>query len=722
MPRHINTFTGGLDRDTVPTMYKNTTYYNAKNFSIVVAEDLSSATLTNTKGVSVKITDYTSNANRTIVGLCEIDDSMIIFVKGNGTNGRIYKVPFTALEAVTATPINLNDGTYLLVSNSFDFGDNVEIVAREETSTIKKIYWVDGNNPIRYCNVSLGYTVLSGYSLDQFEIYQNVTFSTPVFSKLISGSLKCGMYQYAYCLYNQNANQTSYSPPSEFIQVGATGLNTLPTYFLGGDVGVDSANGIQISLSDSNTGYSFVRVVAMYYLSPESVPEVTIIYEGAKTSSMIITHTGNELLGTITAEQVVAAPNILTPKTLTSKFNYLFVGNVEESSFDVDFDARAYRFNSSKTCRLYKDSTDYTSDRTYIEFSKPTVYYGLSVSSDYGTVTKVPDQVSYLEGTSVQLTAVANSQYKFTKFTVNGVDSTDNPLTITMDGEKTVVTTYEYLTPIYSLTLTYSNGTVIATPSESLYYNNQLVSLAATANVGYSFSKWTKGGIDYIVNPLAFYMTGNTTVEAVFTIGVPTITTSSVTNIYSNKATCGGNVTSEGSSPVTEKGICWNTTGTPVSTDSHITGGAGLGSFSKDMTGLLPSTTYYVRAYAKYLGGTVYGSEQTFATTAEVITPSLNYLSFSPWGYPCTVRKFNVTSNVSGWTMDAPGGWIVFVDPADGYDHNGPLGTVQIEIGIDTDTFPPISGGRDGSINFYNTADVLVSQVNIRHLGTGESC
>ena len=148
----------------------------------------------------------------------------------------------------------------------------------------------------------------------------------------------------------------------------------------------------------------------------------------------------------------------------------------------------------------------------------------------------------------------------------------------------------------------------------------------------------------------------------------------------------------------------------------------GAGSFTRDITSLVPSTTYYVRAYAKYLGGVVYGNEQSFSTIAEVITPSLNYLSFSPWGYPCTVRKFNVTSNVAGWSMDAPGGWIVFVDPAGGYDHNGPLGTVQIEIGIDTDTFPPISGGRDGSINFYNTSDVLVSQVNIRHLGTGESC
>ena len=720
MPKHINTFSGGLDRDTVPTSYKNTNYYNAKNFSIVVAEDLSSATLTNTKGVTVKITDYNANASRNIVGLSEINNSMVVFVKGLGTNGRIHVIPFADIEAVTTTPINLNDGTYLLVSNSFNFENNVEIVAREETPLIKKLYWVDGTNPLRYCNIMLGATVLGGYTLDQFEVYQNVTFSTPTFSKLISGNLKCGMYQYSYCLYNQNANQTSYSPPSGFIQISSTGLTTLPTYFQGGDIGETSPNGIQIAISDANTDYSFIRVVALYYSSQGAVPEVTIIYEGAKLSSMIITHTGSELLGTITAEDVVASPNILIPKTITSKFNYLFVGNVQENTFDADFDARAYRFNSIRTCRMYSTDTTYSSN--FIEFSKPTVYYGLNVTSDNGTVTKDPDQVSYLEGTSVELTAVPDTNYEFSKFTVNSVDSTSNPLTITMDSEKTVTTTYNYLTPTYTLTINYSNGTVVVNPSASLYYSGQVVSLTATANVGYSFVKWTESGTDYIMNPVSLSITKNTTVDAVFAVGVPTITTSSITSVLPKSFICGGNVTSEGSSPVTEKGLCYNTTGTPTVSDSYVTGGAGLGAFSKTITGLVPGTTYYVRAYAKYLGGVVYGSEQSTTTTAETITPSLNYLSFSPWGYPCTVRKFNITSNVSGWSMSAPGGWIVFIDPAEGYEYNGPSGTVQIEIGIDTDTFPPIPGGREGTIDIYNTSDVLVSQVNIKHLGTGESC
>ena len=77
MPKFINTFIEGLDRDTVPTNYSNKNYYNARNFSIVVAEDLSSATLTNDKGVTSIIT-YEHVDGRRIVGFCEFSDRLVI--------------------------------------------------------------------------------------------------------------------------------------------------------------------------------------------------------------------------------------------------------------------------------------------------------------------------------------------------------------------------------------------------------------------------------------------------------------------------------------------------------------------------------------------------------------------------------------------------------------------------------------------------------------------
>ncbi len=101
----------------------------------------------------------------------------------------------------------------------------------------------------------------------------------------------------------------------------------------------------------------------------------------------------------------------------------------------------------------------------------------------------------------------------------------------------------------------------------------------------------------------------------------PTVTTTSVTNITTNSAGSGGNVTSQGSSEVTERGVCWSTTQNPTIADNKTTDGTGTGSFTSSITGLSPNTTYYVRAYATNSVGTSYGSEVSFTTISQVTCP-----------------------------------------------------------------------------------------------------
>jgi uncharacterized protein (TIGR02145 family) len=95
---------------------------------------------------------------------------------------------------------------------------------------------------------------------------------------------------------------------------------------------------------------------------------------------------------------------------------------------------------------------------------------------------------------------------------------------------------------------------------------------------------------------------------------VPTVTTNSVTNITQTTATAGGNVTSEGSSSVTVRGVCWSTSQSPTTSDNHTHDGTGTSSFSSNITGLIANTPYYVRAYALNSYGTGYGNEVSFTT------------------------------------------------------------------------------------------------------------
>jgi gliding motility-associated-like protein len=74
---------------------------------------------------------------------------------------------------------------------------------------------------------------------------------------------------------------------------------------------------------------------------------------------------------------------------------------------------------------------------------------------------------------------------------------------------------------------------------------------------------------------------------------------------------------------VKESGVCWNTVGTPTIANSKTTdvatAGAGSASFNSSITGLSPSTKYYVKAYAITQLDTIYGTEQSFTTLAPSI-------------------------------------------------------------------------------------------------------
>ena len=99
------------------------------------------------------------------------------------------------------------------------------------------------------------------------------------------------------------------------------------------------------------------------------------------------------------------------------------------------------------------------------------------------------------------------------------------------------------------------------------------------------------------------------------TPNIPTVTTSAVSNIAATTATAGGNVADDaGGATVTARGVCWSTSQNPTVSDSHTTDGSGTGSFTSNITGLNPFTTYYVRAYATNSAGTTYGNQVSFST------------------------------------------------------------------------------------------------------------
>ena len=65
---------------------------------------------------------------------------------------------------------------------------------------------------------------------------------------------------------------------------------------------------------------------------------------------------------------------------------------------------------------------------------------------------------------------------------------------------------------------------------------------------------------------------------------------------------------------VIARGVCWGTAPNPTLDNNYSIDGNGSDAFKSSLSGLKPSTTYYVRAYATYLSGVAYGNQISFTT------------------------------------------------------------------------------------------------------------
>ncbi|MCX6223033.1 MAG: SPOR domain-containing protein [Bacteroidia bacterium] len=127
-----------------------------------------------------------------------------------------------------------------------------------------------------------------------------------------------------------------------------------------------------------------------------------------------------------------------------------------------------------------------------------------------------------------------------------------------------------------------------------------------------------------------------------------TLTTVAATSISSNSASSGGNISSDGGSSVTARGVCWSIISGPTTSGSKTSDGTGIGNFTSSISGLTPGTVYYARAYAINSAGTAYGNELTITTTANLATIATT-----------AVTSITSTTATGGGNISADGGGAV---------------------------------------------------------------
>lgn len=134
----------------------------------------------------------------------------------------------------------------------------------------------------------------------------------------------------------------------------------------------------------------------------------------------------------------------------------------------------------------------------------------------------------------------------------------------------------------------------------------------------------------------------------------PTVKTVEVKNILYNSARISAQITSNGGSSVTERGVCWSTSANPVKTDNTVKSDGFTSSFTCDITNLALNTTYHVRAYALNTNGINYGEDLTFKTLVENELPvsvepllSTKWSVFT-WPFNAFYPTYSGNNNVNG--------------------------------------------------------------------------
>jgi uncharacterized protein (TIGR02145 family) len=97
---------------------------------------------------------------------------------------------------------------------------------------------------------------------------------------------------------------------------------------------------------------------------------------------------------------------------------------------------------------------------------------------------------------------------------------------------------------------------------------------------------------------------------------VPSVSTQAISGISSTGALTGGEVSGDGGSIVTSRGVAYGLSTNPTILGNVTTDSSGLGLYVSTLLGLTSGTQYYVRAYATNAVGTAYGNELIFTTLA----------------------------------------------------------------------------------------------------------
>lgn len=369
---HINDYKDGMNKDFNVESLPASAYEDAQNVRLFTSGQGSSVgAVQNVKGNQLIVdlpTDPDGN-QLYIIGICQLRDSIVVFATPStlqqGGHGYIYEVDFN-FQALDSTITLIYDDANLKFSRLYP----IEAIGIQENPNYERVYFSDHENPTRSINIRD--LTINDSPVTALNFFPNPGIERPVINNIgVGGSLKPGIYSYAYYFKTLGGNTTILSPISSQIHiVEDSDNNTANTKVYKGvpeDIEDDQFTSklvnIEVDLSNIQDDlFSEITLVAIYQSDYGEVPQILEVetVSIANQDSISLIHTGAELETTVRIFDEFLTENVpfLTNKTFAIKDNILFCANIKREDIKIPDEVKEGLF----TRRYLANGTPYTDD------------------------------------------------------------------------------------------------------------------------------------------------------------------------------------------------------------------------------------------------------------------------------------------------------------------------------------------------------------------------
>lgn len=352
---HLNTFSGGMNKDASFLSIQQGEYVDAKNAvyanfqqGSIDGNSTSLMSLTNEPGFESFSDFFTKKPDHIILNFHPIQDKIIVFSVETTISGTDYVVVSSEvgiLSNLNSIPIYttiLNDldtsyrvGAVVPSGDTFNFNINYPIrsEARINFNSNIIVYWTDNLNPPRLLDINIDYTINKIENLQK----QTTLFSIaePAVVQYrgqgIGGQIQVGVYQFAVRYLNSSLDPQTFSSISNIIPVVNEEASTEWKQYDGANFDASLVNKtIQLTIENIDTTYDFIELAVIYYTVAASNPQVAIVNRFNVTTSTLNVEFTGEVEQESTLDELLAAPiSYSQAKYITQKDGRLFLANLK---------------------------------------------------------------------------------------------------------------------------------------------------------------------------------------------------------------------------------------------------------------------------------------------------------------------------------------------------------------------------------------------------------